>query len=123
MAKVLNGGCWRLCAEGIDDGTAWQGLGWWWAGQLGFILALFSPPPAFPLLGLVPLSGYLCGLRRRRLWRMHEVKVKAWTTTSTDVVPSLQASFTTSLPTMLDFAGENLPSSDSLLTLLALFPS
>jgi len=51
------------------------------------------------------------GLWRRRIWKKHEVGAKAWTATSMDAVPSLEASFTTSLPTALDVAGETLPSS------------
>jgi hypothetical protein len=51
------------------------------------------------------------GLQRRWMWKKHEVRAKAWTATSEDVVPSLEASFTTSLPTVLDFSGENFPSS------------
>jgi hypothetical protein len=41
---------------------------------------------------------------------LHEVGVKAWAMTYADVVPSLEALFSTSPPTILDFAGENLPS-------------
>jgi hypothetical protein len=35
--------------------------------------------------------------------------VNAWTMMSADVVPSLEASFSTSSPTVLEVAGENLP--------------
>jgi hypothetical protein len=43
------------------------------------------------------------------VWRLLEVRAKAWTTMSADVVPFLKASFSTSPPTVLDIAGENLP--------------
>ena len=43
------------------------------------------------------------------MWRLLEVEAKAWTTTSIDAVIFLEASFHTSPPTVLDFAGENLP--------------
>jgi hypothetical protein len=41
------------------------------------------------------------------VWRLLEVGARAWTTT--DVVPFLVASFTTSPLAVLDVAGENLP--------------
>jgi hypothetical protein len=43
------------------------------------------------------------------VWRLLEVGAKAWTTTSVDVVSSLEASFPTSPSAVLDGAGENLP--------------
>ena len=79
--------------------------------------ASFDPGPLHPAtclsLSQAGSSGQATsmGLRWRRMWKKHEVRAKAWTATSTDAVPSLEVSFTTSLSTVLDFAGENLPSS------------
>lgn len=40
--------------------------------------------------------------------RLPEIRAKAWTTTSADAVPFLEASFHTSPPTVLDVVSENL---------------
>jgi hypothetical protein len=55
------------------------------------------------------------------VWGLLEVGAKAWTTTSTDVVPFLEASFPTS-PTVLEVASENLPMTGYLVNVLASFP-
>ena len=49
--------------------------------------------------------------------------VKAWTTTSADVVPFLEASFPTSRPTVLDIVGENLPFEGYLVGAFIVIPS
>jgi hypothetical protein len=75
-----------------------------------------DPSPLLPITCLSPCSGwllgssYFCGSLAAVVWRLHEVGAKAWTMTSADAMPSLEASFSTSPPTVLDFVGENLPS-------------
>ena len=68
-----------------------------WSASLGAASRRHTLPPG----RVEPLAA--------TVWRWFEVGVKAWTTTSADVVPFLKASFPTSSPTVLDVAGENLP--------------
>jgi hypothetical protein len=42
------------------------------------------------------------------MWRLIQLRAKAWTTTFADAIPFLKASFPTSAPTVLDIAGQNL---------------
>jgi hypothetical protein len=63
--------------------------------------------PSALLLNGVFLPGRV-RLAAATVWRLFEVKAKAWMMTSTDVVRFLETSFPTSPPTVLDVASENL---------------